>query len=310
MPEIAHGNKFYKCSLGFFQDHPLRASLTVMLDLTFMVWYAFGGWLSCTFLYFYIIESRIIPTDKLISLFTIAGLVGPTLGVLVTLVIWGRYLFFWNKVKPFSKQLSDADVQARRIASFELARLLNPLAVRPLLQVLQDSDDEVRGWAIWGLGNVADSRAVMPLLDVLKGSDGDMRDGAAQALGYMNDDRVIEPLIQLLQDSNAAVRSTAAMALSNRKALRVLKPLTQTLQDSDAFVRWHVAWALEKIGDASIVPALYPLRDDPNLSVREAAARAIEHLQTPEPMRPPSEAISSREFSDEEVNENTVQNNG
>jgi hypothetical protein len=82
------------------------------------------------------------------------------------------------------------------------------------------------------------------------------------------------------------VRMTAALELGRLQDPNAIDPLVDALDDPNASVRAAAAAALEQIGDASAVPALKQKRLDRSDAVRRAVKSAIITLEQPPDSRP------------------------
>ena len=91
----------------------------------------------------------------------------------------------------------------------------------------------------------------------------------------------IQGLVTALLTSDPAERQRARDALIELRDIRAVDPLIATLQDK----RWEVRCAAVKIlghmGDRRAIEALTDALSDPSLSVKVAAAEAIESLSEP-----------------------------
>lgn len=108
--------------------------------------------------------------------------------------------------------------------------------------------------------------------------------GLPKILGEMGDIRAVPILITALQDKNffqknPFSRICAAKALGQLKDKRATVPLIEVLSDDWEETRKISAWALGEIGDVRAVKALSQLTEDEDLSVREAAQKALSKLK-------------------------------
>ena len=129
---------------------------------------------------------------------------------------------------------------------------IGPQAVSPLCQALTSARPEVRGRAAEVLGASKDQRAVPFLLDALRGEFYTVRVQAALALGQIREPLSIPALTEALKDREPEVRSAACLALAKFSAPRTF----------------------ESIGNV--------LLDDPQLDVRQAAAKALGEMRRAE----------------------------
>ena len=101
---------------------------------------------------------------------------------------------------------------------------------------------------------------------------------AATPLGELSD--------QLKNGEDFRVRVTAALELGRTQDPNAIDPLVDALDDPNASVRAAAAAALEQIGDASAIPALKQRRLDRSDAVRRAVRSAIITLEQPPGSRP------------------------
>jgi tetratricopeptide (TPR) repeat protein len=114
---------------------------------------------------------------------------------------------------------------------------------------------------------------VKGLIEALKHRETDVRKKAAEALGKIGDTKAVEPLIQALKDENLNVRLGGVAALGRIGDTKAVGPLIQALKDES--IRGGAATALGEIGDARAVDPLIRALKDENLSVRDAAGKAL-----------------------------------
>ena len=183
-------------------------------------------------------------------------------------------------VGPLLAVLRDKDRAVRDAAVASLIALGSG-AVEPVAVCLQDADLNVQESAASVLSRIADVRAVDPLIAALGCSDWIVRMHAAKGLGRIRDARAVEPLIPLLRDKVKAVRVEAAQALASIGGAAV-GPLLKTLKHDEWLVRLHVVEALGKIkSPESVEPLLWVLFNDPDMAVREDAARSLGEIGDP-----------------------------
>ncbi len=83
-------------------------------------------------------------------------------------------------------------------------------------------------------------------------------------------------LLYALEDSEVAIRVEALLALGRIGSQKAAVAAMRCLDDGNADVRWAAVETLGAIGDAAAVVAIARLlRDDSDLQVRAAAARAL-----------------------------------
>jgi hypothetical protein len=112
--------------------------------------------------------------------------------------------------------------------------------------------------------------------------DADPAARAEAAEGLRADDRTVPALSELAaNDPDSGVRKAAVSALSDasEEDTAALGALVGALGDADPQVVIAALDSLEWVGDASVIPYITPLLDDPNAGVREAAEDSIYYLE-------------------------------
>ncbi len=194
----------------------------------------------------------------------------------------------------------------------DLKKLMEREDVQGLIHALRQASDDTRAEIIQILADIRDPRATEALLRELEGRDMTIRRLAAEALNRVDPERKYVAAIHLLDDMQRSVRTAAAgvlAALGNPKAIdaliraikhdsdpqaraaaahavgalhdrRGLNPLLQALEDADDRVRIAAANALATLGDRTALPSLTHIHEaDPHPNVRDAAERAIAHIE-------------------------------
>lgn len=208
-----------------------------------------------------------------------------------------------------------SDAEADRLVEILTGRGDEPVPY--LIEALQDSENVVRYYAVYTLKLIGDRRAIVPISNLLTDKDDNvrvlaalylpsfgnivldrytpylistdwkMRSSAAIMLGQSPDDRAIELLLPLLRDENQRVRFDAMWALGKLviPALslpdkeKVLPVLVEATHNSDIDTRATAAEILGNLRDSRAVEILTGLREnDPEVYVREAAAKALQNL--------------------------------
>jgi len=196
-------------------------------------------------------------------------------------------------LKELAAALMDEDVAVRRLAASRCAeerifvpellsaaraedldvRILSVRALsrcgKPCLPALQDTNRAVRMEAVLGLSADHEEELLHALVD----EDWRIRRAALQRLGPSK--RAAEAAAPFVGDLNPLLSEAAADALSRMQADAAL-PLARTLPGNRA-VQYHAPRILEALGasGAAAVPTLVPLLRDPDVNVRECAARCL-----------------------------------
>lgn len=191
-------------------------------------------------------------------------------------------------------------------AAYRLGELKSAAATEPLLEVLADPDRDVRKVVLEALGKIGDPRAITEIAKYLNDPDRDLRLSAVRAFGQMKDPKVAQHLIQLLRDlgtKDFEVTKFLIHHLGELEALEsvdaildflhyemlesyciralskigdpVLPKLLEKLQSENEDLRKIVCLALGKMRAFEAVDSLAGKLEDPSLSVRQEALRAL-----------------------------------
>jgi HEAT repeat protein len=177
-------------------------------------------------------------------------------------------------VIPLIHALRDTDRSVRDAATRALMTI-GHASIEPLIECLKDTNTTVQECAAAILSNVGNHQVVDAFVEILGSPNWIVRMHAAKGLGRIRDVRAVAPLIPLLQDKVKAVREDAAKALAEigHAAVPDLIPL---LKHSEWLVRLHTVEALGQIKSrSSVEPLLFVMFNDPDVSVREDAARSL-----------------------------------
>jgi HEAT repeat protein len=149
---------------------------------------------------------------------------------------------------------SDASVEARQTAAWNLAMSDHPQALEALIAAAKTHEPRMQYAAIDALTTLGHRRgkekAVPPLIDILKTDpEGSVRGRAANALGQLGDKSAVPVLVE-------------------------------ALKDPDQFVGSYAAHGLGMLGDAAAIPALEAYEKSAEKdSQKQAARRAIELIR-------------------------------
>ncbi len=195
------------------------------------------------------------------------------------------------------------DTRVRRYLALALGRLGDAHAVPALLEYVVGvrrgegpaGDAETHIYAVWALGAIGNDAAVPELVALTTHEDPGLRKTAVHALGVFPSEEAIGALRSALDDPVDDVRWNAATALARQGDTAALPVLEQML-DREQLARAEVATPeqmeailLQAVAAAAFLPdpaleaRLTELGDDdPNLRVRDAARRSLEHQRTRE----------------------------
>lgn len=158
-----------------------------------------------------------------------------------------------------------------------------PSELREILDRLNSPEAATRAHAARQLGDrpATEDAVVTCLLAALQDENYMVRAAAAEALGAIGSPRAIDPLIARMRDrgEDREVRSRVAEALGRLRAAEAVEVLIAALNDTVWHIRLHSVQSLAAIGDPRARPHLeQTARYDPDYSVRDLAAKAIEQL--------------------------------
>lgn len=196
--------------------------------------------------------------------------------------------------------MNDAEVEVRRVAAFALGLAGDPRAADRLLAALADADGAVRGRSAEALSRIGDPRAAAAiarsLVDSLPKSISRMTvrgDDPGSADDTWAEQRLALFALARLRDAGAARLALldgtsprfdwwATAWVAMRLASPELRPvLVEALKSSDPLSRAHGARGLGALGEASAVPLLLPLVQDPDEGVVVHALRALGAIGDP-----------------------------
>ena len=148
--------------------------------------------------------------------------------------------------------------------------------VGPLVDFLRDPDSNLRLQAALALGDRPDPRATSALLAALRDVDPNVRFHAIEALGRLRAADAVDALLAVAESRDFFLAFPAIDALGRIGERRVARRLVPLLED--AMLRPAVAEALGVVGDASVVPAVVALLDQPDAPV-DAIVRSLRALR-------------------------------
>lgn len=162
------------------------------------------------------------------------------------------------------------------------------------IQLLSHSDPHVRRDAARALGEAAAREAIPALCELLappasgldeeSNSEHTARAAAAVALGRIGDPSATDALIAAIADPFNA--GTAASTALGRLSPPPIERLIEATRDANAWRRARAVVALGEAGASSAFDAVVALLDDPEASVRRAAASGLERLRDPRAVEP------------------------
>ncbi|MCO6437531.1 MAG: HEAT repeat domain-containing protein [Phycisphaerae bacterium] len=184
-------------------------------------------------------------------------------------------------LEPLREVIHHDTPRAARDAADALGQVGSPEAIALLEETVRDSSLplETRRVAAWALKRYAWdglSESTLACLAVINESWSD-----AVTVG----DAAIAPLCEALNEGSTTARERAVMALVRIGTDQAIKTLCQAMLDAqqNVIIRCAAAKALGKMGATAAVDSLLNALDESVWCVREAAARALEMLQAPNP---------------------------
>ena len=158
-----------------------------------------------------------------------------------------------------------------------LAHLADPASVPIFKAHLADRDPFLRRASAEGLARVGDTSEV-PALEIGAGNDSSEMVRAAMAFALQKLGRNYIPrLVESLDSDKDAPQAAAYLIELGPSISSELVPL---LQDPSPAIRANVATVLGAVGGDAAVAALQPLAQDKDRTVAQAAARALERINS------------------------------
>ncbi len=162
--------------------------------------------------------------------------------------------------------------------------------IEPFMKALQDSDHRVRQNAVEALAALQSPqkrKAVPEVIKLLNDPDAEVVNAAIRSLTALNDKQAVEPIHALL--NKPLFHTPAAVALASFHDPRCVEPLRTFLTSKDT----NVIRALGRIKDRESVYPLIMLLEDPQESVRHAAADALGEMGDIRAIEPLGEAMQN-----------------
>jgi HEAT repeat protein len=182
-------------------------------------------------------------------------------------------------VEVLLEMADEENVTPAMYAISALGRSRHPAAVGKLLELAEQYRSRhpmFTETVVDALGETGDKAATVLLLDFLG-----IRSGwKNKLLGKLKKEEPAE------EEKRFRIYITlpAIRALAKLADPRAADALSQFLDHEDSLVRWHAVQGIVKCGLTNLIPRLQQLAaNDPNDLVREAAAIAVDSMQTPPP---------------------------
>jgi HEAT repeat protein len=226
---------------------------------------ATAGWRTLTLSHRHRGGNQVSNEALAVAVCLVAAFVGPALGmpwlILVAFFVVGPWLLSRRTKVERLKEKRDAaglaelaahgrDPADRKSAVAALGSVGTPGATQTLERALQDPDQEVRQEAAATLGRTGDPSARKAVAHALKDSDLDVRLAAAQAAGELGGKSARKKLTKIAADDQAEdeLRVEAAKALGQIGDERAVPALLRSLASRNVSVRLAAANALEDVG--------------------------------------------------------------
>ena len=172
------------------------------------------------------------------------------------------------------------------LIDFEFYEEITKVSV--LITALKHEDPYIREMAAEKLGDIKDSRAIEPLIEALGDENSNFRKTALEILEKIDSNwpkkkvaiNVIPNLIaDLMEEETGSLQSSKVEALEKIGKPAVM-PLIAALTNKNKFFRWRAVEILRNIGDPRAIGILTKLsKNDPDLTVRESAQKALKKIQ-------------------------------
>jgi len=196
-----------------------------------------------------------------------------------------------SAVKSLITALKDDEWPVRWMAAKALGKIGDKSAVGPLIEALKDNWPTM--WAVAEtLGQLEDDRAVEPLVAALWDSDSDkyLRQAAVEALARIGA-AIQGPLIEVLREGDEEARQRAIAALGQMEGPRDLTPLIEALSSGPSYEVWQGAMdALVQIGEPAVEPLIAVLQGG-DWMARRRVARTLGQIGNTQAVRPLIEAL-------------------
>lgn len=191
-------------------------------------------------------------------------------------------------VEFLAEATASPNLEVRYGALFALDYIADPRAYPVILEMTKDPYPDLRWWALDFLGRLGGERAIPVLIDALtrsKEDDYGDRSGAMDGLGEVGKP-VIPVLLEAMKTGDKPLRINAAYTLGRIEDESVFEPISKLLSDSDPEIREAGIDVLGIVGDNQpqalgkrSLMSIEEMLDDPEESVRESAASALDYLR-------------------------------
>ncbi|MEM5947803.1 HEAT repeat domain-containing protein [Spirochaetia bacterium 38H-sp] len=161
--------------------------------------------------------------------------------------------------------------------------------------------EQVRLEAIRTLGKLGDNAAIDTLMELMDSDEKSVKRAACQALGELGEENSLPVIIKAMQDSDPYLRVEAVKALKNFAGEEVNQALFDAFRDNFWKVRVTACSVVSGKPDSynKILPILiYRAKNDPELTVKKAAIKALADINTGQSKNALKEMIADKKTSD------------
>jgi HEAT repeat protein len=156
-------------------------------------------------------------------------------------------------IPAMKRILSEESRISIKIAACEVLGFFRSKSSAPIFIkiAMQDKNTEMRRIAIYNLGRILDGRAIRPLASLLEDpqQDVDILIETLETLAYLNARNTISVMIGFLKHPSAKVRFWAIFALSHLGNLTIIPHLEKLLHDTEEVEGW---WSVAKEAENAI----------------------------------------------------------
>lgn len=178
--------------------------------------------------------------------------------------------------------LASDDVQVRRLAADELARMNDNTALRYLRREARTGSRDDKLWATERLGRLGDPSAFTVLETLIQDPEAWYRAEVVRVLDKYDDPRTVPVLRIGLEDSSDEVRLIAAAALADLEDATGLPLLREFARSRHPTQRVRAFEKLALLDDPESVPLIREGLSDPSELVRDQAGLALEKMGDPQ----------------------------
>ncbi len=182
------------------------------------------------------------------------------------------------------RMLRDRHPEVRRRAALSIGRIMEPAGRALLRTARRDRDTSVVATVVFSTAQLYDTSATGWLDSLLMNSRTPVgvATEAARALGLIRTPATRTSLLRFLARApeNAPVAVVGEALLSvGRHPRGDFTPVVRWTKTRDVEIRWRAAWALFRPRDPAVLGALFNLTSDPEVIVRNWAARGLTWAQ-------------------------------